>query len=150
EELKEVLRRDLKSRLAESLQQRLRGDGLGEDVIAQRVNGLRISFEPADIVNQVMSFGAPTPVEIAVSSSDLEANRVFAEKVRDQLTGIPSLRDLQFGQPQDYPTVDVVVDRERLGLSGGTIKSVADSVLPATSSSRYMVPIFWPDSKTGI
>src|SRR5262249_42953878 len=95
EELKERLRGDLIVRRGEWLQQRLRGDGLSEDVIAQRVKGLRMSFEPADIVNQVMSFGAPTPVEIAVSSTDLAANREYAEKIREQLTGIPSLRDLQ-------------------------------------------------------
>ena len=50
----------------------------------------------------------------------------------------------------DYPTVDVQVDREKLGLSGGSVRGVTDSVIAATSSSRYMVPMFWPDQRTGI
>src|SRR5262249_41627795 len=67
EELKERLRQKLPDRLGEYLRQRLRADGLPEEKIAQRVAGLRLSFEPADIVNEVMSFGSPTPIEVAVS-----------------------------------------------------------------------------------
>ena len=33
-----------------------------------------ISFEAADIVSQVMSFGSPTPIEVAVQSPDLQAD----------------------------------------------------------------------------
>ena len=76
---------------------------------------LQLSFEPADIVNEVMSFGSPTPVEVAVSGPNLADNRAYAEKVHAQLAKIPSLRDLQFGQSLDYPTVEVKVDRERAG-----------------------------------
>src|SRR5205823_2680796 len=64
--------------------------------------------------------------------------------------GVSSLRDLQFVQPLDYPTVDVWVNREKLGHMGGSVKDVTDSVVAATSSSRYMVPMFWPDPNTGI
>ncbi len=150
EELKERLRHDLTKRLEGWLHRKLLADGLSEPQVAERVRGLRLSFEPADIVNQVMSFGSPTPIEIQVSGPRLEENRAYADKVRDQLARIPSLRDLQFGQPLDYPTVDVQVDRTKLGLSGGSVKSVTDSVIAATSSSRYMVPLFWPDPRTGI
>src|SRR5262249_16434515 len=69
---------------------------------------------------------------------------------REQLARIPALRDLQQVQRLDYPTVDVRVDREKLGLSGGTVKELTDSALPATSSSRTPGPMFWPDPKTGI
>src|SRR5262249_33587286 len=129
---------------------KLAAEGLPPDKVAQRVAALRLSFEPADIVNEVMSFGSPTPIEIAVSGPRLPENRAFAEKIAKQLEQIPSLRDLQFVQALDYPTIDVEVDREKLGRSGGSVKDVTDSVIAATSSSRYMVPIFWPDPKTGI
>src|SRR5438876_8273842 len=65
------------------------------------------SFEPSDIVSRVMSLGSPTPIEVAVSGPNLAANREFAEKVKDKLQNIPTLRDVQFGQALDYPTVDV-------------------------------------------
>jgi multidrug efflux pump subunit AcrB len=152
EELKERLRDELRPRLRDWLEQRLRGDGLTTEQAAARAERLRLMFEPADIVNNVMSFGSPTPIEIQISGPTLAENQAYAEKVRAQLTRdkVPSLRDLQFGQALDYPTVDVTLDREKLGRSGGTVKGVADSLLPATSSSRYLVPMYWPDPKSGI
>src|SRR5262249_44681846 len=61
-----------------------------------------------------------------------------------------SLRDLQFAQSLDYPAVEVRVDRERAGLSRVTVGDVSRSLVEATSSSRFVVPIFWADPKTGI
>jgi multidrug efflux pump subunit AcrB len=150
EELKERLRRELRPQLEAWLQGQLVADGYSPDKALQRASGLRLSFEPADIVNEVMSFGAPTPVEVAVSGQTLGESRAYAEKVRAELEKVGSLVDLQFVQPMDYPTVDVEVDRERLGRLGGTVKDLTDSVLAATSSSRYMVPLYWPDPNTGI
>jgi multidrug efflux pump subunit AcrB len=111
---------------------------------------VRLSFEPADIVSEVMSFGSPTPVDVSVTGPNLAENRAFAEKIRKELGGIPSLRDLQYGLSLDYPTVNIDLDRERAGLSGVTAQDVARSVLTATSSSRFVVPNYWPDPKTGI
>jgi multidrug efflux pump subunit AcrB len=63
---------------------------------------------------------------------------------------ISSLRDLQFSQSLDYPTVDVRIDRERAAATGVTAEQVARSLLAATSSSRFMVPNFWRDPTSGI
>src|SRR5262249_51328057 len=74
----------------------------------------------------------------------------YVDKVRQELAKIPSLRDLQFAQSLDYPAVAVEVNRERAGQSGVTATDVARSLVSATSSSRFVVPIFWADPKTGI
>jgi multidrug efflux pump subunit AcrB len=150
EQLKERLRNETQLRLRDWLRDRLTAEGLTKEAAAERARGLRLSFEPADIVNEVMSFGSPTPVEVVVSGPKLAESRAFAEKVHAQLEGIESLRDLQFMQPLDYPVVDVKLNREKLGRMGGTVKGATDSVVGATSSSRYMTPIFWPDPTTGI
>src|SRR5207253_8477098 len=63
---------------------------------------------------------------------------------------IPSLRDLQVVQPLEYPAVAVTVDRERAGLSGLSASDVTRSLVSATSSSRFVVPSFWADPKTGL
>ena len=67
-----------------------------------------------------MSFGSRTPIEVAVSGPKFENSRAYAARVREQLKKIASLRDLQFVQAQDYPTVNVQVDREKAGQSGVT------------------------------
>jgi multidrug efflux pump subunit AcrB len=111
---------------------------------------VRLSFEPSDIVNEVMSFGSPTPVEIAVSGPAFADNRQYAEKVRQELSQISFLRDLQIGQSLDYPTVEVNVDREKAGLAGLEPVDVSRALVTATSSSRFVVPNYWADPKSGI
>jgi multidrug efflux pump subunit AcrB len=150
EPFKERLRRTLPHRLGEWFGQRLRKEGLSEEQAAQRLRGLRFSFEPADVVNQIMSFGSPTPIEITVSGPEFSDNRTYARKVFAELEKIKSLRDIQYGQSLDYPAVAVQIDREKAGLSGATASDVARSLVSATSSSRFVEPLFWADPKTGI
>jgi multidrug efflux pump subunit AcrB len=128
----------------EQLKERLR------KMLAAELPHVRFSFEPSDIVNEVMSFGSPTPVEVAISGPNLAESRQFAERVRGELAKLPALRDLQFAQSLDYPTVAVDVDRQKAGLSGLTPSDVARSLVTATSSSRFVVPNYWADPKTGI
>ena len=64
------LKERLRVRLNEHLPAWLEQKWLKEGVPAQRAAAarqLKLSFEPADIVNEVMSFGSPTPVEVQVS-----------------------------------------------------------------------------------
>ncbi|GMW03027.1 MAG: multidrug transporter AcrB [Candidatus Hydrogenedentota bacterium] len=117
---------------------------------AQSLPDVKYSFEPSDIVNRVMSFGSPTPIEVAVSGPDMPANRSFAEKVKSELDRVDSLRDLQIIQTDDYPAVKVHVDREKAGLSGVTMADVSRSLVSATSSSRFVTPVYWADPKSGV
>ena len=102
------------------------------------------------MVNQVMSFGSPTPIEVAISGAELTDVRAHARKIFDSLGRIDSLRDVQYAQSLEYPAVAVAIDREKAGLSGITAADVARSLVAATSSSRFVEPIFWADPKTGI
>ncbi|MDE3067466.1 MAG: efflux RND transporter permease subunit [Verrucomicrobiota bacterium] len=128
----------------EQLKERLR------KIFAGKLPDVSFSFEPGDIVSRVMSLGAPTPIEVAVSGPNLVADRQFAESVKEKLQKIPALRDVQFGQALDYPTVDVAVNRERAGLMGVTMADVSRSLVPATASSRFVVPNYWADPNSGV
>jgi multidrug efflux pump subunit AcrB len=128
----------------EDLKERLRR------LFAEKLPGATFSFEPSDIVSRVMSLGSPTPIEVAISGQNLAADRAFAEKVKAALQRIPSLRDLQFGQALDYPTVAVNVDREQAGVMGVRMSDVSRALVPATSSSRFVVPNYWADPNSGV
>jgi multidrug efflux pump subunit AcrB len=117
---------------------------------AAELPDVSFSFEPSDIVSRVMSMGSSTPIEVAVTGPNLADDRAFADKVRNALRRMPQLRDVEFGQTLDYPTVDVNVDRERAGLIGVSMADVSRSLVTATSSSRYVVPNFWADANTGV
>ena len=130
----------------------LRGEALRERlraVFAKELPQVQVSFEAGDIVSDVLSFGSPTPVEVAIQGPALPANRAHAEKVMAELRKLPALRDLQFAQPLDYPTVDVQIDRERAGQYGLTMANVARSLVAATSSSRFVDPNYWRDPNSG-
>jgi len=120
------------------------------DRLSKEMPDVRFSFEPSDIVNEVMSFGSPAPIEVVVSGTDFAKNREFADKLRVVLAQVPSLRDLQLGQSMDYPTIQVNVDREKAGLAGVMPLDVSRALVTATSSSRFVVPNYWADPKSGI
>ncbi|MEO6246875.1 MAG: efflux RND transporter permease subunit, partial [Opitutaceae bacterium] len=128
----------------EPLKEKLRG------VFARELPDVRISFEPQDIVSRVMSFGSPTPIEIAISGSSLGAGKVYADQIIEKLKTIPALRDVQIAQTLDYPSLAVNVDRERAGLLGVQMSDVTRSLVAATTSSRFTMPNFWADPGTGV
>lgn len=118
--------------------------------LAAEMPDVAFSFEPADIVSRVMSFGAATPIDVAVGGPNPAANREFAQKVKERLARVAELRDVQLGQSLDYPTVDVDVDRQRAGLMGVSVADVSRSLVTATSSSRFVVPNYWADPNSGV
>ncbi len=128
----------------EALKERLRR------TFAAQIPNVSFSFEPSDIVSRVMSLGASTPIEVSVSGPNLAASRAFAQTIKERLQRIPNLRDVQFGQSLDYPTVDVNVDREKAGLMAVQMADVSRSLVTATSSSRFVVPNYWADPNSGV
>ncbi len=142
-----------------SLQVQLKGDSkistaqLQEKLrplFQQQLPGVEISFEASGMVDKVMSEGSPKPIEIAVSGHDLDADRQVAARVKQALEGIPGLRDIQYGQPFDYPAVEVQVDRRKAGLRGVQVADIGRSLIPVTSSSRFSLLNFWEDTHSGI
>jgi multidrug efflux pump subunit AcrB len=129
-----------------------KGEALREKlrkVLEHELPGVRISFEAGDIVSQVLSFGSPTPVEVAVEGISLQDDYAYARKVQTQMAKLAFLRDLQFAQAADFPTLDIDIDRDRAGQFGLTMADVVRSVVPATSSSRFTQPNYWRDPNSG-
>jgi multidrug efflux pump subunit AcrB len=129
--------------VTEAVKEQLRHD------LMKALPQVAVSFEAADIISQVMSFGSPTPIEVAVQGPALAASRAFAEKVRAELLKIDALRDLQYAQPLDYPALQIQINRDRAGQFGVTPLEVGRSLVAATSSSRYTDLNFWRDPASG-
>jgi multidrug efflux pump subunit AcrB len=149
-DFREHLRQVLPQRLVPWFARRLVREGMAPEQAAARASQMTFAFEPGDIVSEVVSFGSPAPVEIVMSSPDLTAARSYADEVLAELRTIPALRDVQIQQTLDYPTVPVVIDRQKAGLSGVTTRQVGQSMLVATSSSRMIARNYWQDPRTGV
>jgi multidrug efflux pump subunit AcrB len=129
-----------------------RGEELRERIRAalkRDVPECRVSFESGDIISQVMSFGSPTPIEVAVLGPSIADDQKHAQKLQAELAKLDFLRDLQIAQENGFPTLDINIDRDRAGQFGLTMADVVKSVVPATSSSRFTDPNYWRDPNSG-
>ncbi len=118
--------------------------------IPEAAPGTRVSFEAADLVSQVMSFGAPTSVEIAITGPSLPDSRAYAEKALAAVSELKGVRDAQVGELLEYPAISIHVDRDRAAQLGVSVDDVGKALAPATSSSRFTRPVYWADPKSGI
>ncbi len=148
-EFRERLRTILPERVIPWLAQRLEKGGLSPEEAERQAKKSTFGFEPGDIVTSVMSFGSLTPISVRVVGTDMKLIRELAEKIRDEMRKIPTLRDVQFEQTLDYPTVEIEIDREKAGLSGVTVEDVGRALVMSTSSTRFTNLNYWVDVKTG-
>ena len=112
--------------------------------------GTTFAFLPSDIVNQILNFGLPAPLDVQVVGNNIEANRGFASHLLAKLRTIPGAADLRIQQAFDYPQFNVAVDRTNASQVGLTQQQVASDVLISLSGSQQTAPTYWVDTKSGI
>ena len=149
DEFRERLRKVLPERVIPWLAKRLEQGGLAKEKAEKQAKLSTFGFEPGDIVTKVMSFGSLTPIAVRIVGTDLKLVRQHAEKIAANMRRIPFLRDVEFVQSLDYPTVEVTIDREKAGLSGAKVSDVAHAIVMATASTRFASLNYWIDVKTG-
>ncbi|MDB5367207.1 MAG: acriflavin resistance protein [Rhodospirillales bacterium] len=119
-------------------------------VLAERFPDTLFYFQPADIVNQILNFGLPAPIDVQVAGQARVKNYEIARKIEGAIKGVPGVVDVHMHQVVDSPEIFVDVDRARIGQMGLTQQTVANDVLVALSSSATVSPNFYLDPKAGI
>jgi multidrug efflux pump subunit AcrB len=127
----------------EALKEKLRSS------VIKNIPGATLSFEPANLVEQVMSLGSNNPIEVVIQGKNISQSRDIANKLLLSLKNISYLRDQQIAQPLDYPTIQIHYDRIRTGQMGLTVDEAGRSVVAGTSSSRLTKPVYWLDNTSG-
>jgi multidrug efflux pump subunit AcrB len=120
------------------------------DQLKQKYPSVVFSFLPADIVGQILNFGAPAPIDVQVSSHDPNASIKIAKELYGDLVKVPGLVDVRIQQAQNLPQINVNVDRTRASIVDLTTNDVASNLLTALAGSTQVNPTFWVDPKTGI
>ena len=115
--------------------------------ISHELPDLRITFEPIDMTEKIMSQGAATPIEIRVAGKDMTQIETYANKAVAKLKEISYLRDVQIAQPLRIPVVAITLDREKVSQFGLNVTDIARSVTASTSSSRFTEKNQWLDEK---
>jgi multidrug efflux pump subunit AcrB len=118
--------------------------------VAKQIPGVKLSFEPIELTDKILSQGSPTPIEIALSGKNKKQNQEYAFKILDKLKDIKYLRDAQIGQSFNYPTIDINIDRQRAAQLGVGLNDISRSLVASTSSSRFTEKNNWIDEKAGL
>ena len=118
--------------------------------LPERFPELQFFFQPADIVDQVLNFGQPAPIDIRISGPDSEASYALASKLARDLTRVPGIVDSHVFQVPNAPTLNVDVDRSLATQLGLQQRSTANDVLITTNSSAQSAPNFWIDPRNHV
>jgi multidrug efflux pump subunit AcrB len=118
--------------------------------VAEKMPDMKMSFEPIELTDKILSQGSPTPIEVKISGKNKKLNEEYAEKVIEKLKAISFLRDIQLGQPIHYPAIDIDIDRIRAAQLGADISDISRSLIASTSSSRFTEKNVWVDEKIGL
>jgi multidrug efflux pump subunit AcrB len=112
--------------------------------------GVIFYFLPSDIVTQILNFGLPAPIDVQFEGSDIADTRKVADTVLDQLRRVPGLVDLRIQQPDDYPVLNVDVDRTKAAQGGYTLRDVGSSLQNLLSGSSQLTPMFFLNYRNGV
>src|SRR6202789_2420110 len=118
--------------------------------LPRRFPGMTFSFLPADIVSQILNFGAPAPIDLQVRGNNLDADYAYANKLLAQIRHIPGIADARIQQSASVPTINVNMDRTRAQYTGVTAADVTNSLVVNLASSLQVAPTYWLNEKNGV
>jgi multidrug efflux pump subunit AcrB len=118
--------------------------------LPRRFPGMTFSFLPADIVSQILNFGAPAPIDVQVRGNDLAADFAYANRLLTQIRQVTGVADARIQQSAQEPTLNVNVDRTRAQYTGVTAADVTNSLVVNLASSSQVAPVYWLNEKNGV
>lgn len=107
-------------------------------------------FQPADMVNQILNFGLPSPIDVRVVGYNRADNLKIAYELRERISKVPGAVDVHLQQPQDFPELFLDIDRTRLAELGLRQRDVSNDILLSYGIGSVTSPNFWLDRKAGI
>ena len=118
--------------------------------LPQHFPGTTFSFLPADIISQILNFGAPAPIDLQIRGPDAQADFAYAQALLRRLRHIPGLVDVRIQQSLGGPAFNVDVDRTRAQYAGLTERDVANSMVVNLAGSSQVAPTYWLNPETGV
>ncbi|REG52152.1 multidrug efflux pump subunit AcrB [Paraburkholderia sp. BL6669N2] len=120
------------------------------EVLPRAFPGTTFAFLPADIVSQILNFGAPAPVDLQVAGPDRAGNRRYANELLRRVRMIAGIADSRIQQAATYPQFTISVDRSHAGELGITEQDVTNSVVASLAGTSQVAPTFWLNPKNGV
>ncbi|MGB5041566.1 MAG: efflux RND transporter permease subunit, partial [Nitrospira sp.] len=111
--------------------------------------GVAMFFDPGGLVKRVTSFGSQKSIDVEIYGYDFEKARTVIHQVQDLMHKIPGMADIEVSREENYPEVNVVVDREKAALLGISETDVANAVLFSLNGNGQTDPIIFSDPQNG-
>lgn len=111
---------------------------------------LKLSFEPIELTEKILSQGANTAIEIRISGMMKKMNAMSANKLMMKLKELDYLRDIKIPQSMNYPALEINIDRNRAAQLGLDAQDISRSLVASTASSRYTSKNMWVGGMMGI
>jgi multidrug efflux pump subunit AcrB len=118
--------------------------------LAEKFPGTTFSFLPADMISQILNFGAPAPIDIQVMGPDGAADMEYAQLLMRDVNKIAGIADVRIQQADNYPSLSVNVDRSRAKQVGITERDVTNSLVVSMAGSGQVAPSFWLNKRNGV
>ena len=112
--------------------------------------GFAFSFLPADIISQILNFGAPSPIDVQVRGSDLNANFEHANRLLARIRQVPGVVDARIQQSRSAPVFAVDIDRTRAQYVGLTTRDITNSLVVNLAGSSQVAPTYWLNPANGV
>jgi multidrug efflux pump subunit AcrB len=112
--------------------------------------GATFSFLPADIISQILNFGAPAPIDVQVTGPNRAANLAYVNEVMTRLKSVAGIADVRLAQATNYPELRVDVDRTRADQLGVNERDVVTSLSTELAGSGQTAPAYWLNPKNGV
>jgi multidrug efflux pump subunit AcrB len=112
--------------------------------------GMSFAFLPADIVSQILNFGAPAPIDLQVRGANIDANFAYANKLLSRIRRIPGIADARIQQSPSNPTFNIDVDRTRAQYVGLTERDVTNSLVVNLAGSSQVAPTYFLNPDNGV
>ena len=120
------------------------------EVLPRAYPGTTFAFLPADIVSQILNFGAPAPIDLQVGGPKTEANRAYITALLRKIRMVRGLADVRLQQPSGAPELRVDVDRSRIAQLGLNERDVTNSIVTSLAGSSQGSPTFWLNPQNGV
>ena len=117
--------------------------------VLQLFPGVAMSFDPGGLIKRITSFGSQKSVDVEIYGYDFENAREVIRQVESMMHQIPGLADIEVSREENYPEVNVVVDREKAALLGISETDVANAVLFSLNGNGPTDPIIYTDPQNG-
>ncbi|WP_447599650.1 efflux RND transporter permease subunit [Nitrospira sp. Nam80] len=111
--------------------------------------GVAMFFDPGGLVKRVTSFGSQKSVDVEIYGYDFEKARAVIAQVQEVMHKTEGLADIEVSREENYPEVNVVVDREKAALLGISETDVAIAVLYSLNGNGQTDPIIYTDPQNG-